>query len=269
MGRYAVIFASHIPSIDKIWVGEEILNKIKESLPNDDIFVGINPSVCTEEWINIVKKYTNNYEITPDNLIINSDASSYQTALKLYKKNIKEYDLVWFLHTQGTKSGLHNIRNAHLNTLLTEKNNIIEIFKNNNEIGAYGTTLTPLPNCWADSDWDLYLERFGIKFKNRPIRCFLSGTMFVMRGNILNYFLNNCNKNFFDKVLNNPHTNGVGDPWFFERDFIHIVDAFNDYIIEAKYVINNYNINLNGLNDRVHYDKLLNEWKIKNKFNGK
>jgi hypothetical protein len=268
MDKFAVIFATHIPSEDKLWIGEDILIKIKKYLPDADIFVGVNPSPCIDKWVKIIKKYTEYYEITPHNLTINSDASSYQSALRIYKNHIKDYDLIWFLHTQGTKSGRHNVRESHLNTLLYENKISINEF-NNKEVGAYGHSLTPLPNCWIDSEWDFYLERFGVKFINRPIRCFFVGTMFIIRGNILNNFILKCSDIFFNEILHNTHTNGQGDPWFFERDFIHIVDGFNDLTLKPKFVINNYGLNLNGLSDLEHYNKLLNEWKIKNNFNKK
>jgi hypothetical protein len=269
MSKFAVILASHIPSTDKIWIGEDILKKIKENLPTADIFVGINPSECLNEWVDVVKKYTKYYEITPKELIISSDASSYQSALRVYRDNIKYYDLVWFLHTQGTKSGRHEVRENHLKTLLYEKDFVIKHFKEEPKLGGYGHSLTPLPNCWVDSDWDFYLKRFNLNFINRPIRCFFVGTMFIIKGEILNNFIEKCDKNFFDEILHNPHTNGEGDPWFFERDFIHIVDGFTNHYIKGKYVINNYGISLDGLNDEEHYNKLLTNWKIKNNFNEK
>lgn len=265
MNKFAVILASHIPSVDKIWIGEDILKKIKQYLPTADIYIGINPSNCTEEWVEIIKKYTDNYDITPNHLIINSDASAYQTALNVYKnKGKKDYDLVWFLHTQGTKSGRHNVRENHLKTLLNDKEIIIDNFNTDNKLGAYGNTITPLPNCWVDSEYDFYLKRFGLEFINRPIRCFLVGTMFVIKGSILNNFIFNCNEYFFNEILHNPHTDGLGDPWFFERDFIHIVDGFTNHYIKGKHVINNYGIPLNGLTDLEHFKNLLNTWMIKN-----
>jgi hypothetical protein len=269
MNKFAVIFASHIPSIDKIWIGEDILKKIKLYLPEADIFVGINPSNCINEWVEVIEKYTKHYEITPNEFVINSDASSYQSALRIYKNHMKNYDLVWFLHTQATKSGRHDVRENHLKTLLIEKDEVLQVFKNN-EIGAYGHSLTPLPNCEIDSEWDFYLKRFNNEFSNRPIRCFFVGTMFIIRGYILNNFINHCDKDeFFNKILHNPHTNGLGDPWFFERDFIHIVDAYNDFILWPKNVINNYGINTKNMSDFKYYENLLTKWKIKNNFNEK
>jgi len=268
MERYAVIIASHIPSVNDIWVGKEILEQIRVNLPNSEIFVGINPSPVQEEWINVVKEYTSNYNVTPNHLVINSDASAYQTALKMYKnKGHKDYDLVWFLHTQGTKSGRHDVRRSHLKTLLDDHLEIVDLFKRDKLLGAYGNSLSPLPSCWGDSEWDFYLGRFGLEFVNRPIRCFLVGTMYVIRGYILNNFIFKCNDSFFNEILHNPHTNGSGDPWFFERDFIHIVDGFTNHYIKSKYTINNYNIPLNGLTDNEHYEKLLNNWRVKNNMN--
>ena len=118
MSKYCVILASHIPSVDRLWVGREILDRVVETLVDVDVIVGVNPSECTSEWVNLIKEYTPHHSITNDELVVNSDASAYQTALNLYKKNNKQYEFVWFLHTQGTKSGRHDVRNYHLNNLL-------------------------------------------------------------------------------------------------------------------------------------------------------
>ncbi len=257
--KTCVIIASHIPTIDKLNIGEDILIRVKKFLPQSDIFVGVNPSNCTDEWINVIKKYTPHYEVTPNHLIIKSDSSAYQTALRLYKDNISEYDLVWFLHTQGTKSGLHSVRNTHLNTLLDEMGVVLNTF-NDKSIGAYGHTITPLPNYDKLHDWDFMLDRFGVTRVNRPIRCFLSGTMYVIRGHILNHFITNCNDDFFDKILYNSfsedHT--VGDIWFFERDFIHIVDSYHNLTLCGK-VVHDWE---HGMDMRI-YNKLISEWKNK------
>jgi hypothetical protein len=266
MNKFAVIFGTHIPSEDKLWIGEDILIKIKKYLPHADIFVGVNPSICMDKWIDVIKKYTKYYEITPHNLTINSDASSYQSALRIYKNHIKDYDLIWFLHTQATKSGRHNVRESHLKCLLYESEDVIKIFQTENYVGAYGTTLSPQPYCWDDDPSEFYLQRFGIKFKNRPIRASFIGTFFVVRGFLVNYFLNNCNESFFNEILWNQPDTKVGDPYFFERDFIHIVDAYHDYVLKAKYYIDNgwAGIPLNGLSDLEHYNRFLDFWKKRN-----
>jgi len=52
----------------------------------------------------------------------------------------------------------------------------------------------------------------------------------------------------------------VGDKWFFERDFIHIVDSYHDYTLKTRHVTDFYNtppMNNNG------YLKLVNTWKKK------
>jgi len=254
-----VIFASHIPSDDQIYIGEDILQKIKTYLgENVDIFAGVNPSPSLDKWLDILYKYTNNIEVTPSNLIINSDASAYQSALRHYKNHIKNYDLVWFLHTQGTGSGNHEARERHLDTLLYDVSNAINVFKDES-VGVYGHSLVPLPNYDTPSEWDFLLDRFGVTRKNRPIRCFFSGTMWIMRGNILNHFLNNCSDDFFNGLLyNSAGSMDVGDRWFFERDFIHIVDSYHDYTLKPRHITDFYNTP--PMNNKG-YLKLIDTWK--------
>lgn len=252
-----VIFASHIPSDDEIHVGESILKDVKKYLGNNtDIFAGVNPSNSLDNWLSVLKNYTENIEITPPELIIGSDASAYQSALRLYRKNITDYDLVWFLHTQGTKSKNHEARKRHLDTLLYS--DITDIFKDQS-VGAYGHSLVPLPNYKKPHEWDFMLDRFGVPRKNKPIRCFFSGTMYIIRGEILNYFLKNCNDDFFNNLLYNSFGDvNIGDKWFFERDFIHIVDSYHDYILKPRHITDFHN---KPPMDYNNYLTLIEEWK--------
>jgi hypothetical protein len=254
-----VIFASHIPSDREIHIGEDILKKIKTYLGEDvDIFAGVNPSPSLDKWLTVLKKYTDNIEVTPSELVINSDASAYQSALRLYNNNINDYDLVWFLHTQGTQSKNDKARERHLDTLLYNQSDVINIF-NDNTIGVYGHSLVPLPNYNTPHEWDFMLDRFGVKRKNRPIRCFFSGTMYVMRGHILNDFLGKCNDDFLNSLLYNSFGGSdIGDKWFFERDFIHIVDSYHDYTLKPRHITDWHN---SPPMDDNEYLRLINTWK--------
>ena len=88
MNKKCIIFASHIPTPNKLYVGKQFLDKFVESFHDYDIYIGINNS-C-DEWAKMIEDYSDKlnifYEITPLNLLINSDASAYQTALRLLKK---------------------------------------------------------------------------------------------------------------------------------------------------------------------------------------
>ena len=90
--KKAILFASHIPTPDKLFVGQESLDKFVESFSEYDIYIGINNS-C-KEWIDMVEDYSKKlnifFEITPEELLETSGGAAYQTALRLLKqKNIK------------------------------------------------------------------------------------------------------------------------------------------------------------------------------------
>jgi hypothetical protein len=247
MNKFAVILASHIPSVDKIWIGEDILKKIKQYLPTADIYVGINPSNCVDEWIKTIKKYTNKYLITPSDLVVGSDASSYQTALKLFKENLNDqYDLVWFLHTQATKSNRHDVRNRHLNNLIVNNNQIIESFMNDDNIGGFSSCYSPAP--YINDEKFSYTEKILDKyynFKYTPFRYITIGTMYVILGKILNNFLEHCNVDFFEKPLSVYPDQKTTDLYFFERDFIQIVNR-SGYVVKSVIYQNDYLLKVNG-----------------------
>jgi hypothetical protein len=262
MSKYCVILASHIPSKSHIWVGEDILKKVKEHLVDVDIFVGINPSDCVDEWVDVVKKYTNNYSITEDRLTVGSEASAYQTALKLYSENVKDYELVWFLHTQGTKSGRHEVRNYHLTNLVTNKNDVLNFFKNKNN-GGYSSNYSPAP--WINSETQVPIESVLDKyynFKYKAFRFISTGTMYVISGKILNEFIINTDKSFFNEPLTVYDNQVNTDLYFFERDFINIVSKMG-YIIGAYRYQNDYGLNLGDVN--TLYKNYLNKWITENK----
>jgi len=93
--KKCIIFASHIPSPDKLFVGVELLNIFVKSFNEYDIYVGINNS-C-REWHDCIDKYSKYLNIfsetTPGHLLIDSDASAFQSALRLLKNTGNKYGI--------------------------------------------------------------------------------------------------------------------------------------------------------------------------------
>ena len=85
--KKCIIFASHIPTPDKLFVGVESLNKFVESFSDYDVYIGINNS-C-QAWYDCLEQYSKKLnlfqETTPEHLLIDSDASAFQSALRLLK----------------------------------------------------------------------------------------------------------------------------------------------------------------------------------------
>ena len=228
--RTAIIFASHIPSRDKIWIGEEIIDKITNNVSDSYvIFSGINPSDSTQDWVELLRRQTDYIEITPNHLIVKSDASAYQSALRAYSSQIGKFDIIIFLHTQGTKSGNHRARNSHLDCLLNKyqlaKN---EIFSKGT--GLYCNTLVPvdLESAGTGGVWNA-LDAY-CSWPYRAWKWFPAGTMYMMRASILDNFLKRTNPNFLNELLLS------GNPWFFERDFPQIVIR-SGFLMKSRYLI--------------------------------
>ena len=258
MLKTCVLIATHIPNIDKMYVGESLLQRIKLNLPAADLIVGINPSDVQNEWISIVKQYTDLWELTPQHLVINSDASAYQTALRIYNKNLKNYDFVWFLHTLGTSTGYDDIRELHLKNLLDDKDNFI-FAKDHRYIGGYCSWLSPAPYLYMDTIYDTVINRFG-QFNYTNFRYLAGGTMYVLKGSVLNKILLNVNDSLLNELLW-VHSIDTGDKFFFERDFITAVYKSGYVLIPICYT-NAYQWQVENIKD--FYKQNLNNWLIVN-----
>lgn len=244
-----VFLASHIPNAGALSVGVEIFDEyIKKYLPDADIVVGINPSPVQNEWIEIIKRYTDNYEVVPEHRVVNSDASAYQQCLVIYDRirKQKKYDNIWFIHTQGTKSGRHDCRRNHMNVLLGKKDFCLERLYSDVNIGAY---------CYTQSFYGDYDSEGNIKGassyeklldvyytgtpKYKSLEWFSMGTMFLVKALIIDKFLDNTS---FD-IQNNKLFDSVNEPYLttygFEVGFPAIVSKLG-YVFASYYKYNNY-----------------------------
>lgn len=240
--KSAVIFATYIPTPDKIDIGIEMLDKIVEYFSDCDIYIGVNPS-C-DEWIETIKLYRNKlnikYQLTEIDKVIKSDASAYQTALNLYKKNNIDYELIWFIHTKGVTSG-SPLRYSVYKIFHDKRNEIETLFINNNNLGLFMPwMIKQLPKNKDYVENNLKHILIGDKFK----KCSdLTGhyTFYTMRGKILKNFISDVIPDFFEKNLLTLGVEQKFDPYFFERDFPMIVEKYgydtypNDHSWAIKY----------------------------------
>lgn len=227
------------------------------------------------EWLEFLNKKNIQNSITPKELTVNSDCSSYQTALNLLIKSNEKYDYCLFLHTQGNKSGRHDVRNRHLNLLINKNLEIFNFLENNLEYGSFGLTLTQLGSYFDGNRTPTSVYNSLDKYlKNDIFSCttfeyFFVGTMFYVRYELLNKFLTNCNNIFFKNLLFNYNEPNIGDLWFIERDFLHFVDRLG-HLHQPKFIINNYpNFfgHLNDLETENRYFNEINNWIIINNLN--
>lgn len=226
--KKAFILSSYIPTDDIIWVGKEYLDMLVKNFQDYDIYIGVNPS--TPEWVKTIEEYSKKinitYGITKDNLVIDSDASAFQTALSLVKqKNIK-YELVWFGHTKGVTSNKHDFRHVIYKIFLDKKNIIEDLFEQNKDLGLFSPYMYKIKG----KKWDNYI--------NNNLRCILKGdyenntnkscyyTHYVLRGEPLYRFLNEVDEAFFNSNLLTLGVEQKFDRYFFERDFPMIIEKY-------------------------------------------
>lgn len=237
VNKKAIIMATFVPSKYHIWVGVDIFNKIFEHFRDYDLYIGDNNS-CVE-WIEILEAYKNvfnlKYSITPQDKIIDSDASAFQTALALYKEESRNHDLVWFIHTKGVTSDSHAFRKELFNVFFKQKEEIETIMDNHIQLGLFS------PYMYQIKGHDNYIENNlrcilkGDKFKdniNTNWSCFYA--WYVMKGSILKEFLIDVDESFFQENLLTLGLEQKFDRYFFERDFPAIIEKYGFKFYEDK-----------------------------------
>lgn len=246
--KSAVIFATYIPTEDKIPIGIEMLDKIYEHYSDCDIFIGINQS-C-QKWIDTIESYRNKlnifYQITETDKIIKSDASAYQTALNLYKKTGLEHDLLWFMHTKGVTSG-STLRSSVYKIFHSKRKEIENLFKEDNDLGLFMPwMIKQLPKNKEYVENNLKHILIGEKFK----KCSdLTGhyTFYTIKGSIIKNFLKDVVSDFFDKNLLTLGVEQKFDIYFFERDFPMIIEkyGYKSYPNDQSWALKYENTNIN------------------------
>ncbi len=245
--RSAIVFASYINNDDTLRLGHRFLEVFQSKFFDCDIFIGINPCQKQKEWVNAIENSPLNikFALTPPDLVMDSDASAYQTALRLLKESHCEYELVWFGHTKGCTSGRYDITDSYINNLFLKRDVINEIFRNP-EFGIYGLecVLHPEKIEYRISEYRTY--------KFNPLMILYS--FYVIRGNIVDDFIHNCREAFFTQKLK-------GDRYFFERDFYQIV-FMQGYLPMAENVVQLYFNNWDRIvSDRRAFNNRIKGWR--------
>lgn len=239
--KKAVIFASYIPTKDTLYIGEEFLDFFEKNYSDYDLYIGVNPS-C-DEWVNLLKVKGLNYKITPDEYVVKSDVSAYQSALKLLKDSGKEYDLYIFAHTKGVTSQAHTFRAQVFETFLGKNKEIESLFEKNPEIGLFSPWFA-----WCSTKGSIQnsLDVLLGESKCKNTDFMVNYTFYAIKGFVINDFIKNVNPVFWDKKITDidyPYYSHVvlgnqvfwnfndmktlkNDIYFFERDFPMIVERY-------------------------------------------
>jgi hypothetical protein len=104
--RTAVVFASYVPDEPALKLALLYLKTIMTCFSDADVFVGVNPCACRDAWCESLAEAGKRVRVAqvPDHLVIDSDVSAFQAALRSMRDEGGSYDLVWFGHTKGASS---------------------------------------------------------------------------------------------------------------------------------------------------------------------
>lgn len=233
------------PTKESTLILDDILNRLENAFDELTVFIGINPSNFLKEGVEIINKHKKIkifYNTVPSQLICDSDASGYQTALKLLKDNKIRFDRYWFIHSKSVTTNRHNERDYMINDFLDNKNKIESLFYENDFIGSYGDMLIQLGTLEKGHKFSTptqsgnYLNKFYDFVVKVPFEYFYAKTFYVIRGEIINNFIDNCDELFFNDYLNIYGEKNT-DRYFFERDFIRLVDKMG-YVVLGRVVSN-------------------------------
>lgn len=134
-----IIFSATILSTNRLFVLRRFLETFKSKFPESDIYIGINPvSIPEVESVILEYKLPVRMARAGTSLYSESDASGYQTAIKLLYDSGNRYDNYWFVHT---KSGVNDhsdyLREWYIDNFLSNKAPIESYIKIKN-LGSYG-----------------------------------------------------------------------------------------------------------------------------------
>ena len=226
------ILSFYLPSKESATILGEMLSTIDNNFKNVTIYVGFNPSDFISDGIEVMNKYSNLnivYDVVKPTLFTDSDASGFQLALKLLKESNKMFDIYWFMHSKAITTNRHIEREFMINDFITHKNKIYKLFKGDNNIGSYGDMMLQLGTLEKSHRFTVptlsgnYLDKFYDFPIKTPLEFFYAKTFYVIKGEIINHFIYNCNDSFFNEPLN-IYGEKTTDRYFFERDFIRVVD---------------------------------------------
>lgn len=210
-----VIFAAWVPYIHRLQV---YIDLIKNKYIDCDIFVGINPNSHPQsESIFRANGISNIIHVNPE-LVVNSDASAFQAALKLYKESNKNYRYVYFIHTKGMSYKSEDqwkiSRESYFDSFVNKRKECEQLLEPD-DVGGCGLVSN---FCWTlhTSDYVKSVTNYIDTPYNNVQDVMWLTTHYVIKNECIKYFVDNCKHEFFNTNLK--------DRYYFESSFPLIVE---------------------------------------------
>lgn len=211
----AVVFALYCPEASRLGFIRYFIDLFKADFADCRFFVGINPPLLPEVagFLDRQRNCLNlSYAVAPDHLVVDSDASAYQAALRLAAASGECFDYYWFGHTKGIVRPQPNVICDMHSNFWTKRKLIQRWLAVHPHWGAFSPSVTFMPE-GESSD---ALDRF-CSFPCGGNRAMYPFTFYVIKGRLIREFLAR-QKRFFDTNLGT-----ASDRFFFERDFPSLV----------------------------------------------
>lgn len=211
--RNAIVFAGWFPNLER---SPFYINDMKKNFKNIDVYFGVNPANTNyHKTLNLIGY--DNVGMTPEERVVDSDASAFQTALELLKKSGNVYETIYFIHTKGISykddaAWMSSYESYYLG-FFRQLNEIENILSNREAVGgvSYVGRVEPMNGSGYSTVLDKYYD-----FGNNAVSNVMSLlTFYAIRGKIVNEFIQNAKPEFFTDKL---------DRYFFETSFPLIVD---------------------------------------------
>jgi hypothetical protein len=216
--KKCLIFAFWVPQGMEP-LGEYYIELIEKHFNSKDVYIGINCGT-SQKLIDLIKtKFKNNIEV-PKDKCMDSDASGYQFALSILDK---KYDYVVFGHSKGASynniDASFSYRNYNELFFWDKINFMISHLEKDLTIGVIG--IDYIYDHGGSPDYSILntINDFPLK---QYYSGFYANTFYLMRGNIIDFLVENKNINFFNKKLIDIGFNR----YFFESHFPKISSMF-------------------------------------------
>lgn len=224
----AVVFSVTIFKQELVNSIYEWLQVFESKFKNCDFYIGVNYGT-NQKVIEILKttKINKNIIVSPQELYATSDASAYQAALYGLKKSGKKYDYYWFGHTKGGVNPRQERRKYYTSEFFGKREEIeIEISENNP--GVYGLNaitqsadgVTQWKDLSVSSDHGGMPIVQNINFDRlnyEHINISLVETFFVMKGELVNWFIRNAKDEWYFTKIQDRYYFEVVFPWLASR----------------------------------------------------
>jgi hypothetical protein len=257
-----VIYSSYYPDEINLFRGIDFLNQMLENFKDYIICIGIQINTC-QKWVDTIEEYIKKglkikYGFCDEQLYVNSDVSGYQKAIKIFYDNYKNLELsnscVWFGHSKGVTTNEIEYHNYVMKNFWSKKKKHEIRLLSDERKGCFGNHLSFIPDYSEKKVCEIWKTYSKFKQLKKPLNYMFVNTFFIIKYDLFKIMIDNIEDSFFNEKIKG--INGVGDRYFFERDFIHFVD-----IMGFEPDFDEYSSNIHWYANKTDYIENLKQWK--------